>query len=160
MSNSATPPIPSIIAATPNLPQTQACGSATTTLSASAPPSTTGPREVRECLITIDLTCYWPNVFLSGYREQEGVLHWTGSLWDKSVLNDPWGAVPIGQRFIEDPHPDNGDDIVQNLQRLAMDRGYTHAQVRNYSWGDSDSYLDAGAFDLSFCGQLPAPASE
>ena len=159
MSNSAAPPIPSTIAATPILLQPITREPAATTPIAEASKPTPPPEEMRECLITVDLTCFWPNVFLSGYREQDGILHSTGCLWDKSVLDDPWGAVPVGQRFIEDPDHDDGERVVKILLGLAMDKGYTHCEVRNYGMGNTDSYLDADAFDVWYSGPIPPPDS-
>jgi len=115
--------------------------------------ATTSIPRIRECLIIINLTCNVYNAFMLSPAKNAKNLKWTGLLWDSASLSEPDDATPMAQLLMKDDSIYSRGRVVRELQKMAYNEGYTHCEVRDYSFGDSGFFLPL------FNAPLPDPTS-
>ena len=114
-------------------------------------PSTTAPNagvstvnpnhgDTRECLITVCLTPFRPNLFKPFALDYVGRPAWAGLLLDSASLDNGQPFIPVGQVFSHDDTLVGRDSVVGSLKDIAFLDGYSQCEVRNYFYGHEDRY--------------------
>jgi len=99
------------------------------------------PRPHFTCLIHLFLTHYPPSA--DSAREPKHVSNpvWSGRSWDAAGVLIPSQPLTTSVVFGIDDTPASRDAIITDLQLHAIERGYTHCEVRDFSTGQSGYYI-------------------
>jgi hypothetical protein len=97
---------------------------------------------VRECLIVISMP------------DPEGPI-WAGSMYDSSTL-EARGYDPQSEHiYMKDDSTRSRGCVVRDLQEVAHTRGFTHCEVRDYTFGSPGS----GFYISLYQGRVPEPGT-